>query len=96
MKGHLSEYYFDVIYIAAFVEIATIYSDWFWLTFLVIPAYAVYYLWDWIAPFFTSKFGRGDSSVDTSGGNRAERRRKEREERKAAAKGNKGRGKSKQ
>jgi hypothetical protein len=84
MKGHLSEYYFDIIYIAAFVQIATIFSDWFWLTFLVIPAYAVYYLWDWMAPFLASKFTRSEGSTDVMGANRAERRRKEREDRKAA------------
>jgi len=42
----LCEYYFDLIYISWFVQVTTILSEWFWFTFLVVPFYAIYKLWD--------------------------------------------------
>eukprot|EP01114_Cavostelium_apophysatum_P024464 TRINITY_DN9580_c0_g1_i1.p1 TRINITY_DN9580_c0_g1~~TRINITY_DN9580_c0_g1_i1.p1 ORF type:complete len:181 (-),score=23.50 TRINITY_DN9580_c0_g1_i1:97-618(-) len=41
----LSEYYFDLIYITWFIQVATLYSEKFWWLFLVIPGYAVFKLW---------------------------------------------------
>ncbi|KAL6052980.1 Transmembrane protein 208 [Balamuthia mandrillaris] len=44
MPGNLTEYYFDIIYVTAFVQLGSIYSDWMWLLYLVIPIFAVYKL----------------------------------------------------
>eukprot|EP00741_Cyanophora_paradoxa_P016142 tig00000042_g15582.t1 len=46
-KG-IVEYYFDVLYITLFVQAGTMISDWFWLVYLVIPAFALYKAWVYI------------------------------------------------
>jgi len=40
--GGIVEYLFDLIYITAFVQVTSVFSDWLWLTFLVIPFYGLY------------------------------------------------------
>ncbi|KAL8143878.1 hypothetical protein V2J09_016910 [Rumex salicifolius] len=40
--GGICGYMHDVIYITSFVQIASIISDKFWYTYLVIPGYAIY------------------------------------------------------
>ncbi|TPX38507.1 hypothetical protein SeMB42_g06699 [Synchytrium endobioticum] len=52
----LVAYYFDVLYIAMFVLLATaVLGDVFWYTLCVIPAYALYKFWDkLIKPFVAS------------------------------------------
>eukprot|EP01119_Soliformovum_irregulare_P001672 TRINITY_DN1140_c0_g1_i1.p1 TRINITY_DN1140_c0_g1~~TRINITY_DN1140_c0_g1_i1.p1 ORF type:complete len:170 (-),score=48.31 TRINITY_DN1140_c0_g1_i1:219-728(-) len=40
----LVEYYFDVLYLTLFVLFSSMFSEWFWLTFLLIPAYGGYKL----------------------------------------------------
>jgi len=45
MSG-LCEYYFDITYINWFVLIGTLYSNWFWFAWLLIPSFAFYKLWD--------------------------------------------------
>eukprot|EP01121_Diplochlamys_sp_Union-15-3_P010228 TRINITY_DN2851_c0_g1_i4.p1 TRINITY_DN2851_c0_g1~~TRINITY_DN2851_c0_g1_i4.p1 ORF type:complete len:186 (+),score=27.32 TRINITY_DN2851_c0_g1_i4:48-560(+) len=44
MKG-LVEYHWDVLYITWFCFVTTLISDWFWLVFLVVPAFALYKIW---------------------------------------------------
>jgi len=50
-KG-IVEYYFDLVYLTWFVQVTTVWSDWFWLIYLVVPAFAVFKLWDFIGPYF--------------------------------------------
>jgi len=59
-KG-IVEYYFDLIYITWFVQVATVWSDWFWLIYLVVPTFAVFKLWDLIGPYF---FGAKELAED--------------------------------
>eukprot|EP01090_Pellita_catalonica_P008886 TRINITY_DN19953_c0_g1_i1.p1 TRINITY_DN19953_c0_g1~~TRINITY_DN19953_c0_g1_i1.p1 ORF type:complete len:175 (-),score=29.48 TRINITY_DN19953_c0_g1_i1:98-622(-) len=54
------EYYFDAIYITIFVQITTLYSNWFWLAYLIIPAYALIKLWGLVKPFL---FGGSSAPV---------------------------------
>eukprot|EP01135_Chromosphaera_perkinsii_P008074 Nk52_evm1s1119 gene=Nk52_evmTU1s1119 len=43
--GGLSEYIKDVIYVVLFVQVASLYSEWFLLVLLVIPGFALVMLW---------------------------------------------------
>jgi hypothetical protein len=43
-KG-LIEYHWDLLYVTWFVQITSLYSKWFWLVMLVIPAFTVFKLW---------------------------------------------------
>jgi len=79
MKGNISQYYFDVVYIAAFVQMVTILTDWGWFILLVIPSYAFYQLYPLvIKPWL---FGGGEQAP-TGPETKAERKKREKTERK--------------
>eukprot|EP01103_Thecamoeba_quadrilineata_P021173 TRINITY_DN953_c0_g1_i2.p1 TRINITY_DN953_c0_g1~~TRINITY_DN953_c0_g1_i2.p1 ORF type:complete len:149 (-),score=23.19 TRINITY_DN953_c0_g1_i2:38-484(-) len=74
-QAGLSEYFFDVIYITWGVLVTSLISDWFWLFYLTIPAYAGWKLWDLIIkPYVFAPSMSGDSSNDDD-----EKRRKKKE-----------------
>lgn len=83
MKGNLCEYCFDIIYICGFVQITTsLFSDWFWITLLVIPIFAFWKLWPiLIKPFL---FGGGDGNEnDDKSESKLDKKKREKAERKA-------------
>jgi hypothetical protein len=48
----LYEYVFDVIYLTWLLQVVSVFSFYFWLAYLLIPAYAIYKLWNkLIAPW---------------------------------------------
>ncbi|KNA20127.1 hypothetical protein SOVF_055280 [Spinacia oleracea] len=75
--GGVCGYLHDLIYITCFVQIASLISDKFWYTYLVIPGFAAYK---------ASGFIKGFMSNDSEGGEEDEKTRKKREkmERKAS------------
>lgn len=54
-QGTFAEYCFDIFYIQYFVQITTIYSNWFWLVYLVIPGFAGYKVFGYILMFWKMK-----------------------------------------
>jgi len=78
------QYYFDIIYITIFVQATTLFiSDWLWLTYLVVPIYAAYKLWELSKS--TGMFGGGGGGGEEAGGkgeSRNDRRKRDREEKK--------------
>jgi hypothetical protein len=56
LKGTFAEYGFDVLYIQMFVQVGTIFSNWFWLVYLAIPGFAVYKLGGYAMMFLGSKY----------------------------------------
>jgi len=77
--GQLSEYAFDVLYIIAFVQITTIFSDYFWLVLLVIPLFAGYKLFSLL---FSVGGGLGSADNAAQRETRDERRKREKMEKK--------------
>lgn len=43
--GGLTGYYHDLIYLSVFVQLASLLSSYFWLTYLLVPGYGSYLLW---------------------------------------------------
>lgn len=85
--GGMCSYLHDIIYITAFVQIASIASDWFWLAYLVIPGFALWKLWQHVLyPYLFIKAEPGQEDP-------REKKKREKMERKAdrAAKMSKGR-----
>ncbi|CAI5518055.1 unnamed protein product [Closterium sp. Naga37s-1] len=85
--GGLCGYLHDIIYITAFVQIASILSDWFWLIYLIIPAFALWKLWELVLyPYFFQKVEPGEEDP-------RDKKKREKMERKAdrAARLSKGR-----
>lgn len=68
--GGICGYLHDVIYITSFVQLASIISDKFWYTYLVIPAFGAYKSFGFI---------RGFLSQGSEGGEEDEKTRKKRE-----------------
>eukprot|EP00295_Goniomonas_pacifica_P002442 CAMPEP_0175804850 /NCGR_PEP_ID=MMETSP0107_2-20121207/345_1 /TAXON_ID=195067 ORGANISM="Goniomonas pacifica, Strain CCMP1869" /NCGR_SAMPLE_ID=MMETSP0107_2 /ASSEMBLY_ACC=CAM_ASM_000203 /LENGTH=165 /DNA_ID=CAMNT_0017116237 /DNA_START=10 /DNA_END=507 /DNA_ORIENTATION=+ len=55
-QGGVIEFCWDAIYVNIFVQLTSLYSDWFWLLWLVVPAYALYALWgSVISPLLAAK-----------------------------------------
>jgi hypothetical protein len=76
--GGLCSYLHDILYITAFVQIASILSDKFWFAYLVIPIFALYKLWELLLyPFFFQR-AKDDVPMDEK-----ERKKMEKMERKA-------------
>jgi hypothetical protein len=76
--GGLCSYLHDILYITAFVQIASILSDKFWFAYLVIPIFAFYKLWELLLyPFFFQR-AKDDVPMDEK-----ERKKMEKMERKA-------------
>jgi len=73
--GGLSEYYFDVIYITWFVQLTTIFSDWFWMSFLLIPGFAFFKLWTLVIGPYLANVGKAEPVTEK------ERKRMEKAER---------------
>ncbi|KAL9256879.1 Transmembrane protein 208-like protein [Drosera capensis] len=76
-SGGVCEYLHDLIYITGFVQIASILSDKFWYTYLVIPAFGIYKASGLIKAFLP-----GDSEGETE--DEKTRKKREKLERKAA------------
>ncbi|RCK56644.1 Late endosome and vacuole interface protein 10 [Candida viswanathii] len=82
LKGSLFEYYFDVIYITWFLDIAMIVlgSNKVWYAYLIIPGFAVYKLSGFILPFIKKNKG-GDAGAEAEqaqkGGNSATSKRQQ-------------------
>uniref|UniRef100_A0A0C9RGP5 TSA: Wollemia nobilis Ref_Wollemi_Transcript_26089_767 transcribed RNA sequence n=1 Tax=Wollemia nobilis TaxID=56998 RepID=A0A0C9RGP5_9CONI len=74
--GGICGYLHDVIYITSFVQLGSIISDKFWYTYLVIPAFAAYKLYD------ISKGWFGGSEAEPE--DEKARRKREKMERKAS------------
>eukprot|EP00727_Mastigamoeba_balamuthi_P007633 m51a1_g3490 putative transmembrane protein 208-like (161) ;mRNA; r:794712-795580 len=89
ITGGLSDYYYDVFYVSAFVQFTTtVLSDWFWLTYVPVAMFAAYKVWTGIiSPLFLSGGAGPDDSDTPVGRNRRERREMERNAKKGAASG---------
>jgi hypothetical protein len=75
--GGVTEYYFDIIYISWFVQITSIFSDWFWFFYLLIPLFAIYKIFSSIIiPFFLNS---SENVID----NEKFRKKREKQEKKA-------------
>ncbi|KAI8580858.1 hypothetical protein K450DRAFT_234905 [Umbelopsis ramanniana AG] len=62
----LTAYMFDIIYITWFVHITTaVISSKFWYTYIVIPVYAGFKLWPFIAPYLKSSGSTEESNEPT-------------------------------
>ncbi|KAJ2961333.1 hypothetical protein NQZ79_g3389 [Umbelopsis isabellina] len=71
----LTAYMFDIIYITWFVHITTaVISGKFWYTYIVIPAYAAFKLWPYIAPYL--KGSSNEQSAEPSGPQKSKRQTK--------------------
>ncbi|KAK9679444.1 hypothetical protein K7432_016264 [Basidiobolus ranarum] len=52
----LTAYFFDIIYVTWFVHVGSVFTDYFWFVYLVIPVYASIKLWtSVIKPYMGSK-----------------------------------------
>eukprot|EP00761_Pharyngomonas_kirbyi_P000829 gb/GECH01000830.1/.p1 GENE.gb/GECH01000830.1/~~gb/GECH01000830.1/.p1 ORF type:complete len:179 (+),score=46.22 gb/GECH01000830.1/:1-537(+) len=60
----LTEYMFDILYISWFVQITTMFSEWFWVIYLVIPAFLLFKAWTGILGPLLSGFGGGGGGND--------------------------------
>lgn len=76
--GGLTGYYHDVIYLSAFTQVASIVSGYFWYLYLLIPAYAVWKLWQLV--LYPYIFESSPEAVEDA---RAKKKR-EKQERQAA------------
>ncbi|EIE24030.1 DUF788-domain-containing protein [Coccomyxa subellipsoidea C-169] len=77
--GGLCTYYHDLIYLAAIVQIGTIFSSRFWMAFLVVPLYAAYQLWvNIVKPYFLAPRPQSVAQEETP----AEKKKREKLERK--------------
>eukprot|EP00898_Chlorokybus_atmophyticus_P001526 jgi/Chlat1/2374/Chrsp17S02638 len=86
--GGMCEYYHDIIYITAFVQVASIFSGKFWLLWLVVPVYALYQLWIHVLqPYVFSKRAQMDDDDDP----RAKKKREKAERKASRVKYSKGR-----
>lgn len=75
-------YYQDILLVTWFVHATTIFSDWFWLVFLVIPGYLFYQYGGFVLSMLgTYLFGAGD--VEGPPETAQERKRREKKERQA-------------
>ena len=83
--GGMSSYYHDIIYVSVFCLVAAaLVSDWFWLAFLSIPAFATYKLWaDLILPWvFTPTADEAEANARMNE-TREQKKKRERQERRA-------------
>jgi hypothetical protein len=62
MRGGFAEAYQDILYVAIFVQAGASFSPWFWLLWLVVPAFAGFKLWGLVSPYL-GRGGGGDLSV---------------------------------
>eukprot|EP01125_Pyxidicula_operculata_P000560 TRINITY_DN10567_c0_g1_i1.p1 TRINITY_DN10567_c0_g1~~TRINITY_DN10567_c0_g1_i1.p1 ORF type:complete len:170 (+),score=21.47 TRINITY_DN10567_c0_g1_i1:34-543(+) len=70
----LVEYHWDFLYITWATQLVTMFSNWGWLIFTVIPGYAIYMLFSYvIIPYFGS---RGEGEDEGRGSRRKERSEK--------------------
>lgn len=77
--GGVLSYFHDVVYVSIFVQLGGAFSDWFWLAFLAVPAYALYALLVHVAlPYWNQP------RLEDLPEGEAERRRREKRERQAA------------
>ncbi|KAK9806528.1 hypothetical protein WJX73_007441 [Symbiochloris irregularis] len=77
--GGMTGYYHDFIYLAVFVQLASLFSGYFWLIFLAVPAYALYYLWTGIIQPYI--FTPRDEEVQESAAMQKRREKLERRQR---------------
>ncbi|BBN17117.1 hypothetical protein MPTK1_7g12130 [Marchantia polymorpha subsp. ruderalis] len=72
----LCSYLHDVLYVTAFVQFGSIFSDKFWYAFFVIPAFAFYKLWTLILYpyFFLSQKEEPENEVTRKKREKAERK----------------------
>lgn len=81
LSGGLTEYYQDLIYVSAFALVGSTYSDWFWLSILIVPGVATYMIaTKFVIPWFLSTKQEAAAPTET----KEEKRRRERQERRAA------------
>ncbi|KAM7252687.1 hypothetical protein ACFE04_008196 [Oxalis oulophora] len=71
-------YLHDIIYITCFVQVASIISDKFWYTYLVIPAYGAYHSFGFIKGFLSMPSSEGPEEDEKS------RKKREKMEKKAS------------
>jgi hypothetical protein len=78
--GGVLEYYFDIVYVSAFVQVLGAYTDKAWAALLLLPAYAAWLLWTHVlGPHWWNKPKAGDAPESE-----ADRRRRDKRERQAA------------
>ena len=83
LKGGMVEYYQDLIYVGAFALATTTYSDWFWVSLLVIPAIGGYLIvTKLLLPYMSMK--KAVSARDEREETKEEKRRRERSQRRQA------------
>eukprot|EP00249_Psilotum_nudum_P001584 c14147_g1_i2 orf=346-765(+) len=76
-EGGICGYLHDIVYITVFVQLSSLVSEKFWYVYLVIPAFAMYKLWQlFLYPFFFQ-------SSQEMGEDEKTRRKREKMEKKA-------------
>jgi len=78
----IASYMQDILWISWFVHVGTMFSDWFWLVYCVIPCYAFYIAYDnMLKPLLAMragmKGGGGGGGSPQRAGSRSERRKQE-------------------
>lgn len=83
MAGALHQYYFDVVYVTAFVAVAVVtLSRWFWAVHLLTLGFALFKLWTGVLqPFFLERSSGKQQQHTSRGETRRQRREKEAQER---------------
>ncbi|ORY01165.1 DUF788-domain-containing protein [Basidiobolus meristosporus CBS 931.73] len=73
----LTAYFFDIIYVTWFVHIGSVFTDYFWFFYLLIPGYAVIKLWSSvIKPYLGSQSAGEEPEMDEKTRKRLEKKQK--------------------
>ncbi|EFJ10491.1 hypothetical protein SELMODRAFT_271344 [Selaginella moellendorffii] len=62
--GGLCSYLHDIIYITSFVQVSSVFSDYFWYLYWVIPLFALYKLWQLVLYPFVFQSSPQDAGED--------------------------------
>jgi hypothetical protein len=87
--GGALEYYHDLVYVAAAVQVVGCVTDWAWVAWLAVPAYILWAVWtNFLGPYFFSSSsskgaGAAGGQVRESEVERKRREKKERQETRA-------------
>jgi len=83
LRGGLTEYYQDLIYVGAFALTTSTYSDWFWMSMLIIPVVGGYLIiTKLVLPFMSMR--KQASEAGEREETKEEKRRRERSQRRQA------------
>ncbi|KAJ1728618.1 hypothetical protein LPJ61_003943 [Coemansia biformis] len=77
----LTSYLFDYVYISWLAHLLSLATKWAWALYLVIPAYAAYYLLPYVRQFLLPKRADESSAAATAADEAKEKKRREKKER---------------